>query len=128
MTPWIFDRRAMLAGALALTAVVIAFVGAFWWLQTRMMAVHVRETYSLLDQDLSLRQRLGELLGRQTLTQTLEVRRAVLPEAPEFVLLDSKPCPAGVRCCRRPHCACRSPTRTVPAAMSWRAASMTARR
>ena len=90
MTPWIFDRRAMLAGALALTAVVIAFVGAFWWLQTRMMAVHVRETYSLLDQDLSLRQRLGELLGRQTLTQTLEVRRAVLPEAPEFVLLDAR--------------------------------------
>ena len=90
MTPWIFDRRAMLAGALALTAVVIAFVGAFFWLQTRMMAVHVRETYSLLDQDLSLRQRLGELLGRQTLTQTLEVRRAVLPEAPEFVLLDAR--------------------------------------
>ncbi|MFN5009809.1 MAG: sensor histidine kinase [Gammaproteobacteria bacterium] len=90
MTPWIFDRRAMLAGALALTAVVIAFVGAFLWLQTRMMAVHVRETYSLLDQDLSLRQRLGELLGRQTLTQTLEVRRAVLPEAPEFVLLDAR--------------------------------------
>jgi signal transduction histidine kinase len=55
-----------------------------------MMAVHVRETYSLLDQDLSLRQRLGELLGRQTLTQTLEVRRAVLPEAPEFVLLDAR--------------------------------------
>lgn len=90
MTPWIFDRRAMLAGALALTAVVIAFVGAFFWLQTRMMAVHVRETYSLLDQDLHLRQRLGELLGRQTLTQTLEVRRAVLPEAPEFVLLDAR--------------------------------------
>ena len=90
MTPWIFDRRAMLAGALALTAVVIAFVGAFWWLQTRVMAVHVRETYALLDQDLSLRQRLDELLGRETLAQTLQVRRAVLPEAPEFVLLDAQ--------------------------------------
>lgn len=90
MTPWIFDRRAMLAGALALAAVVIAFVGAFWWLQTRVMAVHVRETYALLEQDLSLRQRLGELLGRETLAQTLEVRRAVLPEAPEFVLLDAQ--------------------------------------
>jgi len=90
MTPWIFDRRAMLAGALALTAVVIAFVGAFWWLQTRVMAVHVRETYALLDQDLSLRQRLDELLGRETLAQTLQVRRAVLPEAPELVLLDAQ--------------------------------------
>ena len=90
MTPWIFDRRAMLAGALALAAVVISFVGAFWWLQTRVMAVHVRETYALLEQDLSLRQRLGELLGRETLAQTLEVRRAVLPEAPEFVLLDAQ--------------------------------------
>ncbi|MFM7627566.1 MAG: sensor histidine kinase [Gammaproteobacteria bacterium] len=90
MTPWIFDRRAMYAGALALTAVVIAFVGSFWWLQTRVMTVHVRETYSLLDQDLRLRQRLDELLGRQTLTQTLQVRRAVLPEAPSFVLVDAR--------------------------------------
>jgi HAMP domain-containing protein len=90
MNPWIFDRRAMFAGALALTAVVISFVGAFWWLQTRVMAVHVRETYTLLDQDLSLRQRLDEVLGRDTLTQTLQVRRAVLPEAPEFVLVDAQ--------------------------------------
>lgn len=90
MTPWIFDRRAMLAGALALTAVVIAFVGAFLWLQTRVMAVHVRETYALLDQDLRLRQRLDELLGRDTLTQSLQVRRAVMPQAPGFVLVDAR--------------------------------------
>ena len=90
MTPWIFDRRAMLAGALALAAVVVAFVGAFFWLQTRVMAVHVRETYALLDQDLRLRQRLDELLGRDTLTQSLQVRRAVMPQAPEFVLVDAR--------------------------------------
>ena len=91
-TPRIFDRRALYAGALALTAVVIAFIGAFAWLQTRVMQVHVRETYALLEQDLLLRERVGQMLGRDTLAQNLVVRRAMLPEAPNFVLLD----PAGV--------------------------------
>jgi signal transduction histidine kinase len=89
MTPWIFDRRAMVAGALALGVIVAAFVAAFVWLQARVMDVHVRETYTLLDDDLRMRQRIDERLGRDTLTQTLQVRRAVLPDAPNFVLLDA---------------------------------------
>lgn len=84
MSPWIFDRRAMHAGALALAAVIIVFIGAFWWLQTRVMSIHVRETYALLEDELRMRERVDASLG---------TRRTMESDASQFVLLDDKGVP-----------------------------------
>jgi signal transduction histidine kinase len=88
MTPGIFDRRALLAGLLSLGVVLLAFVGAFYWLQIRVMAVHDRETYAFLQQELQVRQRIDEVFGRDVLAQSLVTRKALLPESPGMVLLD----------------------------------------
>ena len=52
MNPQISDRRAMLAGMVALGAVILAFLGAFLWLQFRVMQVHDRETFEALYREL----------------------------------------------------------------------------
>lgn len=88
VTPSIFDRRALQAGLLSLGVVLLAFVGAFYWLQVRVMAVHTRETFSFLDQELQVRQRTDQRFGRPMLAQSLVTRKALLPEAPDIVLLD----------------------------------------
>lgn len=90
MTPWISDRRAMLAGVVALGVVVLAFLGALLWLQLRVMQVHDRETFQALYRELELRREVDRFAGRAALEVGLATRVELLPAAPYFVLVDRR--------------------------------------
>jgi signal transduction histidine kinase len=89
MTPRISDRRAMLAGAIALGVVVLAFVAAFLWLQYRVMQVHDRETFEALTRELQLRREVERSVGREALGANLASRLELLPSAPYLALIDA---------------------------------------
>ena len=90
MTPLISDRRAMLAGVVALGAVILAFLGAFLWLQFRVMQVHDRETFEALYRELELRREVDRFAGREALEIGLATRMELLPTAPYFALVDRR--------------------------------------
>ena len=90
MTPWISDRRAMLAGVVALGVVVLAFLGALLWLQFRVMQVHDRETFEALYRELELRREVDRFAGREALEIGLATRMELLPTAPYFALIDRR--------------------------------------
>jgi hypothetical protein len=90
MTPWISDRRAMLAGVVALGVVVLAFLGALLWLQFRVMQVHDRETFEALYRELELRREVDRFAGREALEIGLATRVELLPAAPYFALVDRR--------------------------------------
>jgi signal transduction histidine kinase len=90
MTPQISDRRAMLAGVVALGVVILAFLGAFLWLQFRVMQVHDRETFEALYRELELRREVDRLAGREALEVGLATRVELLPAAPYFALVDRR--------------------------------------
>ena len=77
----------MLAGALALGVVVLAFLGAFLWLQYRVMQVHDRETFEALARELQLRREVDRLAGREALEVGLATRLELLPSAPYLALI-----------------------------------------
>jgi signal transduction histidine kinase len=90
MNPQISDRRAMLAGVVALGAVILAFLGAFLWLQFRVMQVHDRETFEALYRELELRREVDRFAGREALEIGLAARMELLPAAPYFALVDRR--------------------------------------
>ena len=79
----------MLAGALALGVVVLAFVAAFLWLQYRVMQVHDRESFEALARELQLRREVDRAVGREALVTGLASRLELLPSAPYLALIDT---------------------------------------
>ncbi len=77
----------MLAGALALGFVVLAFLGAFLWLQYRVMQVHDREAFEALTRELQLRREVDRAVGREALDTGLATRLELLPSAPYLALI-----------------------------------------
>ena len=77
----------MLAGALALGVVVLAFLGAFLWLQFRVMQIHDREAFEALDRELQLRREVDRVAGREALGTGLATRLELLPSAPYLALI-----------------------------------------
>ena len=90
MTSQISDRRALLAGVVALGVVMLAFLSAFLWLQFRVMQVHDRETFEALYRELELRREVDRFAGREALEVALATRVALLPAAPYFALVDRR--------------------------------------
>jgi signal transduction histidine kinase len=87
MTPRISDRRAMLAGALALGVVALAFLAALLWLQYRVMEVHDRETFEALQRELQLRREVDRIAGREALKIGLATRLELIPSAPYLAMI-----------------------------------------
>ena len=90
MTSQISDRRAWLAGVVALGVVMLAFLSAFLWLQFRVMQVHDRETFEALYRELELRREVDRFAGREALEVALATRVELLPAAPYFALVDRR--------------------------------------
>lgn len=89
MTPQLIDRRALVASLLALAVMVIAFLGAFTWLQYRMMSVHDRQLSEALQRELLVRQQVDRQSGREDFIRGLTVRNELFPNSRYFVLIDA---------------------------------------
>ncbi len=87
----VIDRRAFLAGLVALAVMVLTFVGAFMWVQHRVMHLHDEELRSTLISELELRRQFDRTSGRQKLIDGLAWRSSVIDSTRYLVLTD----PAG---------------------------------
>ena len=67
----IFDRRALVAGVLALTVMVVAFIGGYAWLQLRMLQLHDAEMLSGLERELAIREHFDRTAGRVELVRSV---------------------------------------------------------
>ena len=84
----IVDRRALKATLFALGIMVLTFVGAFTWLQSRMMEVHSRQIVQSMRQQLVLRQQYERTAGREALLVGLRLRNQVSADDRFFALFD----------------------------------------
>lgn len=85
----IVDHRALKATLLALAIMVVTFMGAFTWLQLRMMDVHTRQMHQAMQQQLTLRKQYERNAGREALIKGLELRNKVASDDRIFLLFDA---------------------------------------
>ena len=86
----VFDRRAVIASLLALAVMVLAFLGAFIWLQYQMMLTHDQSLYNSLQRELQLRQQFDEQLGRDELIRGLKFRNRFIDSDRYLMLWSSE--------------------------------------
>ena len=84
----VIDRRAFLAGLVALAVMVLTFVGAFMWVQHRVMYLHDEELRGTLLGELELRRQFDRTSGRQKLIDGLAWRSSVIDSTRYLVLID----------------------------------------
>ncbi len=84
----VFDRRAFAAGLIALAVMVLTFVGAFMWVQHRVMQMHDEELRRTLVGELELRRQFDRSSGRQKLTDGLAWRSSIVDDTRYLVLID----------------------------------------
>jgi signal transduction histidine kinase len=82
----VFDRRAVIASLIALAVMILAFLGAFIWLQYQMMLTHDQSLYNSLKRELQLRQQFDERLGRNELIRGLSFRNRFI-ENDRYIML-----------------------------------------
>lgn len=90
----VIDRRAFIAGLVALGVMVLTFVGAFAWVQHRMLHLHDEELRSTLVGELELRRQFDRTSGRAKLVDGLAWRSAIVDETRYLVLIDADGRPA----------------------------------
>jgi signal transduction histidine kinase len=90
----VIDRRAFIAGLIALAVMVLTFVGAFMWVQHRVMHLHDEELRSTLLGELELRRQFDRTSGRAKLIEGLAWRSSIVDATRYLVLLDSAGKPA----------------------------------
>jgi len=74
----VIDRRAFIAGLIALAVMVLTFVGAFMWVQHRVMHLHDEELRSTLLGELELRRQFDRTSGRAKLIEGLAWRSSIV--------------------------------------------------
>lgn len=84
----VFDRRAVIASLIALAIMILAFLGAFIWLQFRMMVTHDQSLYNSLQRELQLREQFDQQLGRDELIIGLNFRNR-FPDSDRYLMLRS---------------------------------------
>lgn len=84
----VIDRRAFVAGLIALAVMVLTFVGAFMWVQHRVMYLHDDELRRTLVGELELRRQFDRTSGRQKLIDGLSWRSSVKDSTRYLVLAD----------------------------------------
>lgn len=84
----VIDRRAFVAGLIALAVMVLTFVGAFMWVQHRVMYLHDEELRRTLAGELELRRQFDRTSGRQKLIDGLSWRSSVKDSTRYLVLAD----------------------------------------
>lgn len=82
----VFDRRAIIASLIALAIMILAFLGAFIWLQFQMMVTHDQALYNSLQRELQLREQFDEQLGREELITGLNFRNR-FPDSDRYLML-----------------------------------------
>jgi len=85
----VIDRRAFVAGLIALAVMVLTFLGAFMWVQYRVMHLHDEELHRTLVGELELRRQFDRTSGRQKLINGLSWRSSVKDSTRELILIDS---------------------------------------
>jgi len=85
----IVDRRGVAATLTALSVMVLTFVGAFTWLQYRMIDVHQRQILQSMQQELVLRQEYEKAAGREATANGIEIRNRVGTDGRYFALFTS---------------------------------------
>jgi signal transduction histidine kinase len=89
MKSYVFDRRAMAASLVALAVILLAFIGAFAWLQLRMMDLHDREVYANLERELALRGEFDRSMGRARLLEGMAWRTVTPEPGRQIVIVDA---------------------------------------
>lgn len=84
----VFDRRAVIASLIALAIMILAFLGAFIWLQFQMMVTHDQSLYNSLQRELQLREQFDQQLGRNELITGLKFRNR-FPDSDRYFMLRS---------------------------------------
>lgn len=82
----VFDRRAIIASLVALAVMILAFLGAFIWLQFQMMVTHDQALYNSLQRELQLREQFDRQLGRDDLITGLNFRSR-FPDSDRYLML-----------------------------------------
>jgi signal transduction histidine kinase len=90
----VIDRRAFFAGLIALAVMVLTFVGAFMWVQHRVMHLHDEELRRTLLGELELRRQFDRTSGRAKLIDGLAWRSSIVDATRYLVLIDSTGKPA----------------------------------
>jgi signal transduction histidine kinase len=85
----VIDRRAFVAGLIALVVMVLTFIGAFMWVQHRVMHLHDEELHSTLLGELELRRQFDRTSGRAKLIEGLAWRSSIVDATRYLVLIDS---------------------------------------
>lgn len=83
------DRRSVVSTLIALGVMVLTFVGAFSWLQFRVMEVHDRQMQVSMMQELALRQQYEQVAGREAVVQSIGIRNRVRVDGRYFALFSA---------------------------------------
>lgn len=83
------DRRSVVSTLIALGVMVLTFVGAFSWLQFRVMEVHDRQMQVSMMQELALRQQYEQVVGREAVVQAIGIRNRVRVDGRYFALFSA---------------------------------------